>query len=377
MSTPTYKRLTFANGSSLQVLMEATEAYPAMLAAINQAHHSILLANYCMMPGSAFERFNHALREAAGRSVVVRLMVDAYGSRHIDPQQLTAFHQAGIQLLWRRPLKFSQLIDYNHGLHKKLLIVDGQQGFTGGIGIGDFWERPTPSYPAAWRDTHFLLTGPVVAAMAAAFVQSWQDGGGRGLPSAIATIQPLATPEIKPCNSASTGFMRLTPIGQEVLDLVAATKSKLTITTAYFGPSRPVIQALQAAAGRGVQIRILTNGPHCTQASARDAGRHRYRPLLATGIHIYEYQPTVIHAKLITTDNATSMIGSANLNFRSLYHDEEFSLIIRSRELAVQLEKQFERDLQNALEIKPAEWSYRPAADKLRQAGWSLARYIF
>lgn len=141
--------------------------------------------------------------------------------------------------------------------------------------------------------------------------------------------------------------------------------------------SRPLIRALQQTARRGVHTRILTNGPYCTHANARDAGRHRYGPLLAAGIHIYEYQPTKIHAKIITSDDATSLIGSANLNFRSLYHDAEFSLLIKNKGLAAQLDKQFERDLEQAQEITPQAWRQRPVTDRLRQATASLARYIF
>ena len=373
----TSKPIRLAGGNTVQTLQEASQTHPAMLKAIRGAATSIRFANYCVDPGTTFDRFSRALTEAAGRGVCVQILLDAYGSHLCERKQVVALRDAGVEVVWRRQRTPSQLPHYNHGLHKKLLIIDNKIGFTGGVGVADFWLQATPGYPAAWRDTHFALTGPVVTALAAAFDQSWQDGGGQPLSSSDQGTVFSGNRTITPINSAALGWPKLAPAGEALLKLIAATKRELTITTAYFGPSRPVIRALQAAARRGVHIRILTNGPFGTHHSAIEAGRHRYGPLLAAGVHIYEYQPTKIHAKVVTSDGATAIIGSANLNFRSLYHDEEFSLLIRSPQLANQLDEQFERDLNHTAEINPATWSRRPLADRLRQTGASLARYIF
>lgn len=364
----TYKPIELGDGNTIQTLLEAAEAHPAMLNAITDAKESIRFANYCMVPGEAFGRFSNALVEAADRGVVVQIMLDRYGSRDTYLQHLAALLEAGIELRWKREFKPHHPFRYNQGLHKKLLIIDNKLGFLGGIGVGDFWLKTTPGYPAAWRDTHFAVTGPVVGALTSAFNQSWEGKKARPIAGGGTLI---------PINSQSNGWPRLTSAGKTMIDLIATTKKQLNITTGYFGPSRPIMSALQQTARRGVNIRILTNGPYCTHISARDAGRHRYGPLLAAGIHIYEYQPTKIHAKAITADGAASLIGSANLNFRSLYHDEEFSLLIKNAKLTKQLDEQFERDLERAREISPKVWTQRPAATQLRQATASLARYIF
>jgi len=363
-----YKPIELGDGNTIQTLVEAEEAYPAMLKGIADATQSIRLANYCMVPGEAFDRFSQALIHASRRGVVVQILVDRYGSSDTKPQHLAPLLQAGIQLRWLREFQLRHPLQYNHGLHKKLLIIDNKSGFLGGIGIGDFWLQATSGYPAPWRDTHFVVTGPVVAALTAAFEQSWEG-------EVLQSLHEHGA--ITPINSQSVAWPQLAPVGTTIRDLIGATNKQLNITTAYFGPSRPIIGALQEAAQRGVHVRILTNGPYCTHPSARDAGRHLYEPLLAAGVHIYEYQPSKIHTKAITSDGKVSLIGSANLNFRSLYHDAEFSLLVRSPKLTSQLNELFERDLKEATEITPKIWAHRSAPTRLHQATLSLARYIF
>jgi cardiolipin synthase len=364
-----YKPLKLADGNIIQILFNADEAYPAMLAAIAAAQTSIKFANYCMLPGVAFQRFSQALAEAASRGVRVQMVLDAYYSRAIRDRQYSGnLLAAGTQLRWRRRFQPLHPLRYNHGLHKKLLIIDNKIGFTGGVGVGDFWQQATLDYPAPWRDTHFGLIGPVVAAMTAAFEQSWE---GSEVPART------SCGEITAINSQPSHWPQLSTVGETMIDLIKTTQHRLNITTAYFNPSRPAAEALQQAAGRNVQVGVLTNGPHCTHPSARNASRHGYAPLLEAGIHIYEYQPSLIHAKIITSDDTTSLIGSANLNFRSLYHDEEFSLLVRGPKLAAQLGEQFRCDLQQAPEITRQRWAHRRAPERLRQATASLARYIF
>ena len=366
----TYQPLKLSDGNTIQPLLNAEGTYPAMLAAIAAAKTSIKFANYCMLPGVVFQQFSRALTEAASRGVQVQIVLDAYYSRAIQSHHYTDdLLAAGVQLRWRRRFQPLHPLRYNHGLHKKLLIIDNKVGFTGGVGVGDFWQQATSRHPKPWCDTHFKLTGPVAATMAAAFNQSWRDGPVTSPTSSSAAITVI--------NSQPSRWPQLSSVGEAVLILIQGAEHQLNVTTAYFNPSRPVAQALQEAARRNVQVRILTNGPYCTHPSARDAGRHSYAPLLKVGIHIYEYQPSIIHTKVITSDDATSLVGSANLNFRSLYHDEEFSLLIKNKELTTQLDKQFEHDLEQAQEITPQAWRQRPVIDRLQQATASLARYIF
>jgi len=364
----TYKPIELGGGNTIQTLAEAAEAYPAMLQAIASARESIRFANYCMVPGEAFDRFSRALTAATARGVTVQILLDAHWSYVADLAHFKALLAVGVELRWERRFQLLHPLRYNHGLHKKLLIIDNKNGFLGGVGVDDVWLKATPKYPAPWRDTHFAVTGPIVAKLTEAFDQSWEDKQPQHIPGGEA---------ITPINSQSQRWPQLTPVGKTMLDLITTTKKQLTITTSYFAPSRPIVCALQAATRHGTRIRILTNGPYCTHPSARDAGRHLYGPLLAAGIHIYEYQPTKIHAKVITSDGAVSFIGSANLNFRSLYHDAEFSLLIRNQKLTAQLNELFEHDLKQATEITPTTWAKRPAKARLRQATLSLARYIF
>ena len=351
-------------------LTDATEAYPAMLDAIAAARSSVWLANFCMQRGSAFDRFYEALLAAAKRGVAVKLLLDAYGSADNDPTQLQTLQAAGVEIVWFRPRRLAAIWYYNRRLHKKLLIVDGTVGFTGGIGVADFWIAPA-QYPLAWRDTHFRVVGPMVAAMAQSFAQSWNEFSARPLKVRASVPNTTAT------NSVPRGALHSSPAEELLVGLITSATTELNLTTAYFSPTRRVVRALRAAAKRGVRVRVLANGPYGTHPHAIDAGRHGYTRLLASDVRIFEYQPTKIHAKITVADGAVSCIGSINLNFRSMHHDEEFNLTVRDGTLATQLNRDFERDLTNAHEIRLDAWKRRPIAARFQQAWSSTGRYFF
>lgn len=362
----------------------ATQTYPAIIKAIHQARSSIHWANFCFERGRVSKRLYPPLAAAARRGVAVRLLIDAYGSTDFNAAAINRWRQAGIEVVRFAPLQARRPWRYNHRLHKKLLIIDSTLGFTGGVGVGDFWSDPT-DFPRSWRDTHFMISGPTVAAMQHAFVQSWNRFGPQlrldDTKPVSGSRQISASPKrgeaikMAPINSLPRG-RQMTAIGRTFVALIDSAQRDITLTTAYFGPNRTVRAALQRAVQRGVRVRILANGPYVTHETARDAGRHLYPRLLRAGIQLYEYQPTKIHAKILVVDSRLCCIGSANLNFRSFYHDEEFNLVVRSRELAEQLNRDFEHDLGSAHEIRLDRWQ-QPRSTKLRQAGLSLGRYFF
>lgn len=368
----------FSGGNTIRVLHDAAETYPAMLAAIEGARHSVYLANYCMIRGRAFDRFHEVLMAAAQRGVDVRILLDAYGSKDNDPAQIQALRDAGAKVAWFQPFHPLQPHRYNRRLHKKLMIVDNKIGFTGGIGVRDYWLQH-PDYPAPWRDTHFQLEGPIVADMIGAFARSWNPWGSSPLPKVKPPAQSTESGgvEIAAIDSHPIGLTRMAPIGPILLELITSAQHDITITTGYFGPNRAVMAALCQATSRGVDVRLLTNSRYSTHHFVLEAGKPQYAQLLRGGVRIYEYQPTMVHAKLVIVDGKTSCIGSANLNCRSLYHSQEFNLLVRGRALASQLNQDFERDLEQAQEIKLPAWRRRPLATKLRQALYSPSHYLF
>lgn len=354
------------------VLQNGAETYPAMIKAIEGARTSIHWANFCMVEGEAFKLFIKPLQDAAGRGVDVRIIVDAYGSKEKDEHQHQALTDAGANLIWFRPWTPRHNYRANNRMHKKLLVVDGLVGFTGGVGVGDIWLNGD-GFPAPWRDTHFKITGPSVAAMEAAFALSWNKWSAEKLapPRAVTGSGTIAT------NSPPTIYPIIAPVGHEIIRLINSAKQSIRITTAYFGPNRQLLGALARAAERGVDVHILINGPHTNHETALEAGRHQYERLLKRGVHLYEYQPTKIHSKLMTIDGEVSCIGSANMNFRSFYHDEEFNLTIKDVPLAKKLNAQFEVDIKDATEITYDEWSKRSLDTRVHQTAASLARFIF
>jgi cardiolipin synthase len=370
--------LDFVSGNRVTTFTSGRRTYDAILQEIGRAQHTIRWANFYFYweSGDAWPQIRQALIAAAQRGVAVQILADAYGTstNSMPEREINRLHQAGID--WRaynvwRPLQFWR---YNRRLHKKLLIIDGEIGFTGGIGVGDCWILSSPEYPEPWRDTHFLVHGPIIKEMIAGFNDSWQQAGGRALES-----QPPKPSEagmrIAAVNSPAGGGR--TPVAHLYTDLINQAERSLTITSAYFGPDRRARQALLAAAKRGAMVRILINGPHTNHRTALEAGRHYYALLLRAGVHIYEYQPTKIHAKLITVDGHLSSIGSGNFNMRSLRHDDEFNLVIDDPSLATTLTSQFEHDLTESQPVSWPSWRARPLSIKLHQALSSLGRYLF
>lgn len=366
------KSKCFAVGdSTLTVLNNANETYPAMIAALKCARKTIYFGNFCMTKGKAFKLFVPLLESAARRGVDVRLLLDGYGSANNDAAQLKNLRSAGVKITWFRPLNRRNLLKYNRRFHKKLLIIDAEMGFTGGIGVGIHW-LDNPHYPQPWRDTHFQVTGTIVSALAQSFVQSWNDWSAEQMTAQAYTASNLITP----VNSyrVAGGVM---VAGTSLLGLFNNARQSITITTAYFGPPVAAQKALFGAAARGVTVRILTNGPFGSHKTALAAGRHLYARFLAHNIRLYEYQPTKLHAKLFLIDGEAASIGSANLNTRSFYHDEEFNLIVRDQAFTRNLEKQFDDDLRHAIEIEPIVWAQRPRAERARQALLSSGRRYF
>lgn len=338
------------NKTVVQRLYDASEGYPAMLQAIANAKQRVWLANYCQIDDIAYLPFQQALLAAAERGCDVRVLVDSYGSSAPDLKQAHALRAVGAHVTHFNAYSF-QLWRFNKRLHKKILLVDDAVGFTGGLGIAAFWQQPTVKYPLAWRDTHFKLTGPALNLLEQGFASSWNKFAHDKV-----VVQPgPAEPGISLIDSQP--LVRKARITKLLVDTINSAEHSLDMTTAYFGPIKPVGLALARAAKRGVTVRVICNGPHSTHPIAQRAGSAQYDKLAAAGVQLYEYQPTKIHAKLCVVDNSLSLIGSANLNSRSAQHDEELCLRIENKDLAQQLTSDFEADLANCQVVGKLSWS--------------------
>lgn len=340
----------FRGGNELTLLQNGAAIFPAMLEAIRGAQSSIEFVTYVYWHSKIATEFADALCERARAGVAVRLLVDAIGGAIMSTRTVGALEQAGVKIAWYRPLRFGYLRRANHRTHRKILIIDAQIGFTGGVGIADQWDG-NGSGPGQWRETHFRITGPACLDMVLGFHENWLEATNEDLPL---PELPAPTGNVSILTTLSSNGPRPTPMERLFEGAIAAATKKLWITTAYFVPSPELIQALCLAASKNVDVRILTNGLRTNHKVTLMAGRAKYDELIAAGIKIYEYQRTVIHVKVITVDGIWATTGSTNLDYRSLVLNDELNISFLDDENITQLDTQFLRDLQDSQEINRA-----------------------
>lgn len=358
-----------ASGSAnISVLSTGTETYAAMLSDIRTAKTEIVWANFCFLPGTVFRQFEEALILKAKQGVKIYIIADWYGSSAIGEKRVTRLRKAGIDWVWFRPKRASKILSYNRRMHKKLLIIDQKLAYTGGVGVADFWLKANRGYPKTWRDTHFRITDVATArALYNSAAASWNQFSDEPLPALSADRSAFAV-----LNSRPAKQHKLSPAGRQFIEALSRAKKRVRITTAYFGPSKALRDAIIEAARRGVKIELLLNGPHASHQVAWLAGQNYYDELLKAGVLIFEYQPTKIHAKLMTLDGKVVIFGSANWNFRSLYHDQECNVATHNERLCQVLDKQFDRDLKESIQITTVDHTQR-----WKQRASSIGRYFF
>ncbi len=348
-------------GNTLTPLRNGDEIFPAMLDAIHGARHTIDLMTFVYWRGEIARDFAHALAARARDGVRVRLLLDGFGSRTIEEDLLALMDEAGVQVSWfRKPLLLSPF-KQNHRCHRKVLVVDETTAFTGGVGIAEEWCGDARD-PGEWRDTHVQVRGPAVDGICAAFAQNWAechdelfDDHDRFVDheaSGGAVVQVVR-------GSASIGWQDMQTLLRVVIQ---SAQTRLRLATAYFSPDLYFVDLLCEAARRGVEVELLVPGPHTDKQVSRIAGRHHYERLLACGVVVREYQRTMLHCKVVTVDGIASLVGSTNLNRRSLDHDEEVMLAVLDDDFAAALDADYDRDITHSVRVRPERWADRPIA---------------
>jgi cardiolipin synthase A/B len=344
-------------GNSLSVYQNGDEIFPAMLRAIQDAKHTIEFSTYVYWRSDIASQFADALIERAAAGVTVRLMVDAVGAAVMDTRTLWRLERSGVRVAWFRPVRWPYLHKFNNRTHRKILIIDGRLGFTGGVGIAAEWTGNAQDR-RHWRETHCHLTGPACADLAAGFAENWLEATGEYLEFNGPECSRSGNVAIQTIISTATG-RHPTDMDRLFLAVFRHVAERLWITTAYFVPSDEVMSALIEAAKRGVDVRILTNGPLSNHKVTWMAGRASYHRLLRAGVRIYEYQPTILHAKVITADQSWATLGSANLDARSLVHNDELNIAFVDQDIITGLDHTFEVDLSHSRQIKLPAWRKR------------------
>ncbi|WP_176479999.1 phospholipase D-like domain-containing protein [Mesorhizobium sp. WSM3859] len=363
-SMSSYSQGQMFERNAVQTLVNGDEIFPAMLQAIGAARSSIDMETYIYWSGSVGYQFATALAEKSREGVEVRVLVDWLGSLPFDENLIHIMTGAGVRFQRYRPVYWYTLDRVNNRTHRKLLIVDGQVAFTGGVGIADNWLGDARN-PNEWRDTHYRIEGPTVAAFQAAFAENWLETVGETLQG------EKFYPPPEPAGALSTQLVLSSqPNGSEDLELmmlaaIAAAKDHLRIGMAYFVPDEIALQQILDARKRGVAVDVIVPNSLTDVPIVRKGSRHFWGELLEAGVRIYEFQPTMYHPKLLIVDDVWASFGSTNLDERSLRLNDEASLNVYGRDFAQTQIDLFNEDLKRSRQISLAEWQARPLTEKV------------
>ena len=358
---------SFLEGNEVITLTNGIKIFPVMLTAIQGAKQTITFETFIYWADSIGEEFADALSERASAGVNVHVLLDWLGSVKMEQNQIDKMVKAGVEIQRYHKPHWSHLQRLNNRTHRKLLIIDGKTGFTGGVGIADQW-RGNAQNPNEWRDTHFQVTGPVVGQMQAVFMDNWIKAEGK-------VLHDLRYfPALKKTGSLPAQMFSSSPSGggdsMELMYLMAITaaQNSIHLSSAYFVPDELSINALIAAAKRGVKISVITPGKHIDTHIVRKASRASWGSLLKAKIQIAEYSPSMYHCKILIIDSLFVSVGSTNFDNRSFRLNDEANLNVMDENFAKEQIKNFNEDWANSHLVTFKEWSQRTWLEKLLES---------
>jgi cardiolipin synthase len=360
-------------GNQVTPFYNGDQIFPSMLEAIRGARRSITFETYIYWSGEIGRRFADALSERARAGVKVHLLIDAVGSARLDAKALHEMREAGVEIAKFHPVRWYTLGRLNNRTHRKLLVVDGKIGFTGGVGIADKWDGHAQD-PDHWRDSHFRLEGAAIGQMQAAFMDHWIAARslvlhGEDYFPALETKGGQCTQTFKSGADDGVESVRL----MYLLSLTAATQS-IRLASAYFVPDELTIQTMIRARQRGVSIDVVVPGRHTDALVVRRASRACWGPLLEAGVAIYEYQPTMYHCKVMIVDDCWTSVGSTNFDNRSFRLNDEANLNILDGAFARAESKTLDQDIARSVPVTLESWRRRPWTEKLAERFAALLR---
>jgi len=363
----------FIEGNQLRLLRNGSAAYPEMLSAIASAKQQILLEMYWFGSDTIGRKFAAALRAAAERGVEVAIIFDAVGSVGASAEMFAELTRAGARVIefnpiapWKRRFRLSRLTRRDH---RKILVIDGNIGFTGGINIADYW-LPLDEGGAGWRDDMVRIEGPAVAGLSDCFVRVWARLRGRKLRVPDALLQPPASgnvrrPRMPAVRVLGQRFLRTQrEISRAYLHYLRRAERRIFIANSYFVPDGRVLRALAKAARRGVDVRIIVPGQSDVDI-VRHASRAVWGRLLRAGVRIFEWDESVLHAKTAVVDGLWSTIGTFNFDYMSLRMNLEVNVSVLDPRFAERLEASFLQDFELCREVLAADFRFRPLGQRL------------
>lgn len=362
------------DGCEVELLINGDRIFPAMLETIAAARETLCLETYIYWKGEIAERVADAVCERARAGVECKIIVDALGAARMPSRLLDEMDAAGATVARFRQPKVYTLNRLTNRTHRRLLIADGRVGMTGGVGIAEEWEGDAGG-PDEWRDTHVRVAGPVVRGMLGAFAEHWLEargevlGGERYLPRLEAAPDGYPVQLVR--SSAGVGDTNAEAIHYLA---IASARRSIDLAAAYFAPRPAFADALCEAAGRGVEVRVLVSGPRIDKRVMRTAGRAAYEQLLDGGVRVFEYQPTMLHAKTMAVDGVWSTVGTMNFDNRSFQLNDEVTLGVWSEEFTARLRESFEADLERSREVDSGDHARRPLRERLSEAATRVVR---
>ena len=358
-------------GNAVTELLNGDQIFPPMLAAIKAAQKSVTFETYIYWSGDIGKQFADALSERARAGVPVHVLLDWVGSAKMEESYLAEMKAAGVLIEKFHKPHWYNLARLNNRTHRKLLVVDGQVGFTGGVGIAPAWTGHAQD-PDHWRDSHYLVRGPAVAQMQATFLDNWLKVTGKVLHG------EAYFPAIAPAGGQKAQMFSSSPSsGSESMQLmyhlaITAAERSIDLSVAYFVPDDLTRKLLMDALARGVRVRLITPGEHTDTETVKAASRATWGPLLQAGAEIYEYTPTMYHCKVMIVDQLLVSVGSTNFDNRSFRLNDEANLNVYDAAFAQRQTQVFEDDIRRSRRVTYEAWQDRPLREKVHETltGW-------
>lgn len=363
------------SGNRFQVLVNGDRIYPSMLEAIRNARRRINFETYVYVAGKIADQFTAALTEAARRGVACNLILDAIGAKDVASDHVERLTAAGCRVAKYNQTSWYQLEEINYRTHRKILAVDGDVAFVGGVGVADYWMGDARTADE-WRDTQVRVEGPAVRYIEAGFYENFIESVGPVVP----TVDP-----VKPTDGdvGHTLVLWSSPVsGSSSMKLlyllaIAGARRTLDICSPYITLDESTRWAIARAVDRGVKVRLLVESDVTDAKPVKYAGRAEYERLLERGVEIHEYQPTMMHAKTLVVDGRWSIVGSANFDNRSLELNDELNVAVFDAGVAARLVSDFDADLRRTKRIDLAAWRERPLIDRARERVWLMFGEVF
>jgi cardiolipin synthase len=358
--------IPFTGGNEIKILRNGEEIFPAMLEAVRNARRRIEFLTFVYWTGEIAEEMAHALSERARAGIEVFIMLDSFGAKPMRRELIQQVEQAGCRVRWFRPLATWRVWRSDNRTHRKVLVVDGEIGFTGGVGIAKEWQG-AGDRPENWRDNHFRIRGPAVRGLRGGFYEDWME--------AADTIAPALEhgTELAPCGGcemqvtlgqASYGWGDIARLQDALMRLA---ERRIRIQTPYFAPTEMQVAALLDARRRGVEVEVMIPGPHIDKRVSELAGSDEISCLLKAGTKLWRFQPTMLHSKLVSIDGEAVSVGTANFNTRSVRKDSELMVTVLDGDFAAQMDAVWDADLRHCRQDRLQDWRKRGMVRRLKE----------